>query len=582
MNDDARADLVGTLRESLVRLTGRDLAEGLDLSHGLDHAVRHAPYVLVAHDTAPDPVFVYGNDTALSLFELDWDAFTSLPSRLSAEPVERDERERLLHRVAEHGYIDDYRGVRVSSTGRRFVIEDAVVWDVVDHDGAVRGQAALFDRWTPLDEHHTPDWERRHDLGWSAPSDGLADEALAATVAAASSLPHHELAHADLAHTDLAHTEHPSSLTTSSESWTQVYAAAEPAVGEHAHTAVSLDEDPLTVVRSPLRVVDDRVDISDDPVSGVRTRERVRTFLTYGPKGTTSDLSVGYDVDAPPEVRPLTRDELDVVLGWATEEGWNPGRSDAAALWAADPDGLWGVEVDGVLVGAGTTLRQGDRHGVVGLLLVDPQHRHEGIGALTFPFLVDGALSRLSPGASLSLHCPVEHQDFCERFGFQLVRHVARATATGTMGRRGPYAGQLRTLRLLPFDKVVAYDARHVGGERPDFVRAWMAPEGGHGLGCYEAGEMIGFAVMRPAVDGFRIGPLYADEPDIAEDLVVALSGAALGERITLDIPLDNPDAVALAGRHGFTQTRAAVALNLGEVPPAARDHVYAETTLEF
>lgn len=582
---DPNAGLVEAMRSSLYRLTGRDLAHGLDQSQGLESAVWSAPYVLVAHDRSADPVFVYGNSTALDLFELDWDGFTSLPSRLSAEPDEQHERERLLQGVAERGYISDYRGVRISSTGRRFVIEDAVVWDVIDDHGVLRGQAALFDRWTPLEapaydepaQRHD-DWSGRHDLGWSdSPADATTGDALAATVSAAGAIPHHDL-HA--AHDQAAYQPGYAVAEAHEPQWTSAYDAAEPVAGEHAHqvshTVVAVD-DPL--VADGLRIVEDRIAVIDDPVSS--PRERVRTFLTLG-AGAGTDLSVGYDVDAPPEVRPLTRDELDVVLRWAVDAGWNPGLHDADALWAADPDALWGVEVDGMLVGAGATVRRGSRAGGVGLLLVEPSHRSRGIGSLTFPFLVDGALSRLEAGAGLVLDCPESYQDFCERFGFVPVRRVARSTAVATLGRRGPYTGQLRALAQLPFDRVVAYDAKFSGGERPDFLRAWMTPKGGLGLGAYEAGWLIGMAILRPAHDGYRIGPFYAESRDIAEDLFVALSGTVVGQKLVLDVPLEDPDIVAFASSKGFTLAAQAVHMQLGQVVEGPREQVYGESTLEY
>ena len=81
---------------------------------------------------------------------MDWPSFVQLPSRLSAEPVLRDERARLLEQVARDGCITDYAGVGISSTGRRFRIEQAVVWNLIDEDGVCHGQPAAFDRWQPL------------------------------------------------------------------------------------------------------------------------------------------------------------------------------------------------------------------------------------------------------------------------------------------------------------------------------------------------------------------------------------------------------------------------------------------------
>ena len=110
----------------------------------------NASFALVSHDTQADPVFNFGNKKALELFELGWEEFTKLRSRESAEPVNREERAELLRRVTNEGYIDDYCGIRISSSGRKFEISGATVWNVVDAEGYYKGQAAYFDKWKYL------------------------------------------------------------------------------------------------------------------------------------------------------------------------------------------------------------------------------------------------------------------------------------------------------------------------------------------------------------------------------------------------------------------------------------------------
>jgi hypothetical protein len=85
------------------------------------------------------------------LWETTWTRFTATPSRLTAEEALREERARVLREIARRGYAADYRGVRVSFAGRRFLIERAVVWTIMDPEGRHRGQAAMFDRWTYLE-----------------------------------------------------------------------------------------------------------------------------------------------------------------------------------------------------------------------------------------------------------------------------------------------------------------------------------------------------------------------------------------------------------------------------------------------
>lgn len=110
-----------------------------------------APFVVVSHVDSDDPILNYGNRQALDLWEMTWAEFTATPSRLTAEPMNRTERARMLRRVTARGFVDDYRGVRISRTGRRFLVERATVWNVVDGDGSRRGQAAAFSEWTLLE-----------------------------------------------------------------------------------------------------------------------------------------------------------------------------------------------------------------------------------------------------------------------------------------------------------------------------------------------------------------------------------------------------------------------------------------------
>ncbi len=137
------------LRSSFLRLLGRELLPDFSGISTVEFAQRlfESPAVVVSHGTEDDPIFNYGNQTALSLFEMDWEDFTRLPSRKSAEPLNRQERARLLDAVSSQGFVDDYSGVRISAKGRRFQIPKAIVWNVVDEQGELAGQAATFSNW---------------------------------------------------------------------------------------------------------------------------------------------------------------------------------------------------------------------------------------------------------------------------------------------------------------------------------------------------------------------------------------------------------------------------------------------------
>lgn len=138
------------LIDSHRRLTGRELPISGTTPEERARDLYEAPYVVLSHDGGEDPRFTYANATAQRLFVLPWAKIVGMPSRYSAEAPARDERQRLLDRVARFGYIDDYQGVRIASTGERFLIRRATVWNLVDADGKLVGQAAGFAEWTPL------------------------------------------------------------------------------------------------------------------------------------------------------------------------------------------------------------------------------------------------------------------------------------------------------------------------------------------------------------------------------------------------------------------------------------------------
>jgi hypothetical protein len=120
---------------------------------GAEEAARalfEAPFVVVSHGLGKDPVLNYGNRKALELWEMTWDSFIHTPSRLTAEILSRPERTAMLAKVSEQGYSKDYRGVRISSSGKRFRIEQAMIWNVVNSEGRLFGQAAAFHRWVYL------------------------------------------------------------------------------------------------------------------------------------------------------------------------------------------------------------------------------------------------------------------------------------------------------------------------------------------------------------------------------------------------------------------------------------------------
>ena len=149
-DNDYLAHHIQLLRNRYRQLLHRDLVDPNLGAKAAAKALYTADFVLVSHDTSADPVFNYGNLTALRLFEMSWADFTSLPSRQSAEPPNQQERSQLLRLVSTQGFIENYAGIRISKTGKKFWIKDVTVWNLIDATGKYRGQAAVYSHWESL------------------------------------------------------------------------------------------------------------------------------------------------------------------------------------------------------------------------------------------------------------------------------------------------------------------------------------------------------------------------------------------------------------------------------------------------
>jgi len=130
--------------------TGKDLWPDALINETDARALFEAPFVLVSAGTENDPVLNYGNRKAMELWEMDWQILTHTPGRYTAEAMEQVQRDHFLETVKNQGYIDNYQGIRISSSGRRFEIQQATVWNLLNDQKQYAGQAATFSRWKYL------------------------------------------------------------------------------------------------------------------------------------------------------------------------------------------------------------------------------------------------------------------------------------------------------------------------------------------------------------------------------------------------------------------------------------------------
>jgi Acetyltransferase (GNAT) domain/Acetyltransferase (GNAT) family len=274
-------------------------------------------------------------------------------------------------------------------------------------------------------------------------------------------------------------------------------------------------------------------------------------------------------------LRNMSAEELSVAVEWAAREGWNPGLDDAAAFFAADPEGFFRAEADGETVGTISAVAYGEGFGFIGFYIVKPDRRGHRDGLL----LAERAMARLE-GRNIGIDGVLAKQrQYAKFFGFQFAYRNLRFGGTITSA---PVPKTVIPLGEMPFDTVAAYDRRHFPAERNAFLRTWLTMPHATGFACERDGQMVGYGVIRQCREGFKIGPLFADDEVIARDLFVALTSRTGGQPVFLDVPEPNTTAVRLAEHRGMKEVFATARMYNREVPDLPIDEIFGVTTFEL
>ncbi|MDP8922928.1 MAG: GNAT family N-acetyltransferase [Chloroflexota bacterium] len=316
--------------------------------------------------------------------------------------------------------------------------------------------------------------------------------------------------------------------------------------------------------------------------------------------GTARTASAGPDVQSL-RVRALTLADVPVVQRLRKQAGWNQSDADWGRLLAWEPDGCWVGELNGRVVASTTVTTYGTRIAWIGMVLVDEAWRRRGIGRrmlghaeayLAARGVESVALDATPAGAPLYASLGYHALHGLERWrgivadiphpGPEAPSVVeAMSRAPGPAGRTsedpassGPAAGRTAPADVRPMTSadlaaVAAYDSRAFGMDRSHILRALFE---GQPAGCVVAerdGSVRDYALGRPGARAWHLGPLVADDGNIAECLALAALLRHRGEEALMDVVTSNGAAVALAGRVGLAPVRPFIRMTRGAPPPA-------------
>lgn len=278
----------------------------------------------------------------------------------------------------------------------------------------------------------------------------------------------------------------------------------------------------------------------------------------------------------PYSIRPMNREELQIAIAWATAEGWNPGLHDAECFYAADPTGFWIGLLGDEPIATLSAVKYGNSFGFVGFYIVKPEYRGQGYGMQ----LWNAALDTLS-GRNLGLDGVLAQRQNYQQSGFQFAYRNIRFE--GASNSDSMDHSRVIELSAIPFEVIAAYDRLFFPGDRVQFLRSWINQPNSVALGILQNNTLAGYGVIRLCHKGYKIGPLFADQPSLAEVLFVALqSTVAAGTPIYLDVPEINVAAVNLAEKYQMKRVFETARMYTQTPPELPYDRLFGVTTFEL
>ncbi len=274
-------------------------------------------------------------------------------------------------------------------------------------------------------------------------------------------------------------------------------------------------------------------------------------------------------------IRTMERGEIDLAVEWAAREGWNPGLHDAECFYAADREGFLLGCPDGEPVGCISAVKYGQGYGFLGFYIMVPECRGRGLGIQ----LWQAAMDRLA-GRNVGLDGVLAQQENYRKSGFRLAYQNARYEGVGLAG--GRVSDRVVPLAEMGFAPVTDYDDEVFGADRAAFLRTWVTQPGGVALGYSRGDQLAGYGVLRPCRQGYKIGPLFADDDAVADELFTALAARTGGEPVYLDVPEVNAAAVDLVRRYRMRKVFATARMYSQHVPAGPPDKVFGVTTFEL
>ena len=275
-------------------------------------------------------------------------------------------------------------------------------------------------------------------------------------------------------------------------------------------------------------------------------------------------------------IKVATREEINIAIEWAADEGWNPGCHDADCYYSADPNGFLIGYLGNKPIAIISAIKYGDSFGFLGFYIVAPAYRGMGYGWKIW----SAGLKHLE-GRNIGLDGVVAQQENYKKSGFKLAYRNIRYE--GFFSGQAFERSEIINLQNLPFETINSYDQPFFPANRSAFIESWINQPQGTALGIIRDGNLVGYGVIRQCLSGRKIGPLFADNAELAELIFLSLSAKVNPkEPVYLDTPAVNQAAVSLAERYNMKAVFETARMYTDNPPDIPLHRIFGVTSFEI
>jgi len=276
------------------------------------------------------------------------------------------------------------------------------------------------------------------------------------------------------------------------------------------------------------------------------------------------------------KIRRMKREDLDIAIDWAAKEGWNPGKFDTDSFWETDPEGFYIGLIGDEPISCISAVAYDDSFGFVGFYIVKPEFRGKGYGYAIWK----ESLKHLST-QNIGLDGVVEQQENYKKSGFKFAYRNIRYV--GLVKQTQKKSSNVVKLSELPFESLLSYDEKLFPSSRPQFLKHWIRQPRSLAVGTLIDKKLSGYGVIRKCRDGYKMGPLFANDKDIAEELFLSLCNfVKKGTKIYLDTPEINKEAVLLADKYNMNPMFETARMYTKNIPSIPVNKIFGVTTFEL